>query len=205
MHIFALPPETADKANQLLVQSINYLKKMESMEVIFVINVHDATDKQLGTQQGLAKVKKNKYEIMLGDQHVFSDGQTVWVYNKMLNEVQVDNYAKKKGSMFDVENLLNGGLEVKLFKSKLNGSTIINGVKYQELEMTPVDKTTPFFKALLWIDEKSSQIKQAKIFDKRGTRFVYIMQKFTKNPSFPIDFGKFISNKYKDVEVVDLR
>lgn len=73
----------------------------------------------------------------------------------------------------------------------------------QEIELTPTDKTKPFFKVLLYIDKNI--IYTTKVFEKSGNKYTYSISNMkTDQPVLDNSF-LFDVKKYPGVDVVDLR
>jgi hypothetical protein len=73
----------------------------------------------------------------------------------------------------------------------------------QEVELTPIDKTKPFHKVLLYVS--SATINTTKIFEKTGNRYTYSVNSMATNGVIPDATFTFDTKKYPGVEVVDLR
>lgn len=89
------------------------------------------------------------------------------------------------------------------FLYKLNGVVTLNGKKVQEIELTPVDKTKPFHKVLLYIN--NNNITTTKIFEKTGNRYTYSITNMNTTTNIPDNTFVFDPKNYPGVEVVDLR
>ena len=81
----------------------------------------------------------------------------------------------------------------------------MNGKVLQYIELTPIDKSKPFFKIRLAIDKAAKMIQSAVVFDKNGNRYTYDIKNFTPNPDLPDNFFMFDSKAHPGVQVVDLR
>ena len=86
---------------------------------------------------------------------------------------------------------------------KLNGLTAVGAKKMNEIELTPTDKTKPFFKILLYVDNNS--IASTKLFEKTGNRYTYSTSSLAPNANIPDAMFVFDQKKYPGVDVVDLR
>lgn len=64
------------------------------------------------------------------------------------------------------------------------------GKKVQEIELTPIDKSKPFFKVLVYVDEKKQTIASTKVFEKAGNKYTYSVTKM--NTSAPISDDLFV-------------
>ncbi|MEI9934743.1 MAG: outer-membrane lipoprotein carrier protein LolA [Ferruginibacter sp.] len=75
----------------------------------------------------------------------------------------------------------------------------------QEIELTPIDKTKPYFKVLVYVDKVSKLISSSKIFEKTGDRYTYSMSNMKTNAVINDEQFTFDAKNYPGVEVVDLR
>ena len=75
----------------------------------------------------------------------------------------------------------------------------------QEIELTPIDKSKPFFKVLVYVNKATQTINSTKVFENAGNRFTYAVSGM--NTTGNVDDGMFLFDikKYPGVEVVDLR
>jgi outer membrane lipoprotein-sorting protein len=87
----------------------------------------------------------------------------------------------------------------------LNEDVKGGGKKVQQIELTPIDKSKPFFKVLLNIDKKSQTISSTKIYEKTGNIYMYEISNM--NTTSMVSDAQFLfdAKKYPGVEVVDLR
>jgi outer membrane lipoprotein-sorting protein len=110
----------------------------------------------------------------------------------------------ESGSMITPQKLFTNFYD-KDFLYKLNGDKTVAGKTVQEVELTPVDKSKPFFKVLLGVDKNSKMITSTQIFEKNGNRYAYGMSNVATNTAIGDDMFVFDVKKYPGVEVVDLR
>ena len=73
------------------------------------------------------------------------------------------------------------------------------------VELTPVDKSKPFFKLLIGIDKKTNIIVNTRVFEKNGNRYTYGISGIQTNTAMADDSFVFDAKKFPKVEVVDLR
>ena len=72
-----------------------------------------------------------------------------------------------------------------------------------EIELTPTDKTKPFFKILLYVNNNT--IVSTKLFEKTGNRYTYSTSGLVTNGNIPDATFVFDAKKFPGAEVVDLR
>src|SRR5687768_13074270 len=66
-------------------------KTFKTVQASFVYKVENAAGKVLSTQKGTIWMKGTKYRVSFGGQEIFSNGSTVWNYDKAANEVTISN------------------------------------------------------------------------------------------------------------------
>lgn len=178
-------------------------KTLKTVKGNFTLEVKDANGKVQGTKKGTVYMKGTKYRVSITGQEIFCDGKNIWTYDKGANEVQVSAF-DQSGSTITPQKLFTNFYD-KDFLYKLNGDKTVAGKTIQEVELTPVDKTKPFFKVVLGIDKANKMITSTQIFEKSGNRYTYSMSNVATNANITDDTFVFDAKKYPGVDVVDLR
>ena len=178
-------------------------KSFKTITAKFSLKIENAAGKVQATKSGVVNLKGTKYKINVTGQDIYSDGNTTWTYEKASNEVQINK----------VENSVNTITPQKMFTNfydkdflyKTNSDTKVGGKLMQEIELTPIDKSKPFFKVLVAIDKATQTIRQTKVFEKNGNRYTYSVVSMSTNTNLPDNLFVFDTSKYPKVEVIDLR
>lgn len=178
-------------------------KTFKTVQAKFVLSIENAAGKSVGNKTGSVYMKGNKYRISVTGQEIFCDGTNVSTYDKSTNEVTITRLDPSVNTLTPQKLFTN--FYDKDFLYKLNGEKTIKGKKVQEIELTPTDKSKPFFKVLLYVDKASNVINSAKLFEKTGNRFTYAVSGMSPNAAITDAQFVFDSSKYPGVEVVDLR
>jgi outer membrane lipoprotein carrier protein len=197
------PVSNDPEAKKVLDAVSAKFKTFKTVKGNFSLEVKDANGKTQGTKKGTVYMKGTKYRVNITGQEIFCDGKTIWTYDKGANEVQISVF-DQSGSMISPQKLFTNFYD-KDFLYKLNGDKSMAGKTLQEIELTPVDKSKPFFKVLLGIDKSSKMITSTQIFEKNGNRYAYGMSNVATNAAIGDDVFVFDAKKYPGVEVVDLR
>jgi len=178
-------------------------KSFKAIQAGFTYKVENADGKAISTKKGTVYMKGTKYRVSFVGQEIFCDGNTVWTYDKSSNEVTISKLDASSNTLTPQK--LFTDFYDKDFLYKLNGEKKANGKTFQEIEMTPNDKTKPFHKVYLTIDKNAKTIYSTKVLEKAGNRYSYTVNSF--NGSANIPDTKFVFNKsdYPGVEEVDLR
>lgn len=178
-------------------------KTYKTVEARFTLKIENSSGKVLGTKTGKVSMKDSKYRISVSGQEIFSDGTNIWTYDKSANEVQLTKFDPSTNTITPQKMFTN--FYDKDFLYKLNGESKQGNKIVQQIELTPVDKTKPFFKVLLNVDKKTLSIINTKVFQKTGDRYTYTITSMKTNINLPDGLFVFNAKDYPKVEVIDLR
>ena len=190
-------------AKKILDNVSSKFKTYQSVKANFTLKIENGAGKVQGTKSGVVYMKGSKYRVSISGQEIYSDGSNIWTYDKAANEVQVTKFDPSSNTITPQKMFTN--FYDKDFLYKLNGETRQGNNTVQEIELTPVDKTKPFFKVLVNIDKNSKNIVTSKVFEKNGNRYIYTITNMKTNTDLPESLFVFDSKEYPKVEVVDLR
>jgi len=179
------------------------LKSYKAVQSNFTLKVEDSKGKLQGSKSGIVYVKGSKYHISITGQEVYSDGKDVWTYDKSSNEVTITKSDPSTQTISPEKFFTN--FYDKDFLYKLNGEAKLGTRTVQEIELTPVDKTKSFYKALLYIDKALHSLVSVKWFDKSGNHYTLDTNKLNGNAPLTDAQLAFNKAKYPGVEEVDLR
>lgn len=189
------------EAKKILDAVSTKFKTYKSVSAKFVLKIENATGKSLGSKSGTVYMKATKYRVSMPGQDIFSDGLTTWSYEKSSNEVTINKIDPAANSITPQKLFTN--FYDRDFLYKLNGNVKEGGKEMQEIELTPVDKSKPFHKVLLYIS--GSTICSTKVYEKTGNRYIYSVSNMNTTAVVPDNTFVFDVKKYPGVEVVDLR
>jgi len=178
-------------------------KTFTTVQAAFAYKVEDAKGKTMSSKKGTVLMKGTKYRVSFGGQEIFSDGKTVWSYDKSANEVTVNNLDAGSG-MITPQKLFTNFYDND-FYSVMNGEKKIGSKSIQEIEMTPKDKSKPFHKVYLQVDKNAKTIYSTKVLENGGNRYTYTVSTMKTNGALADNQFVFDKSKYPGVEVVDLR
>lgn len=196
------PTKSDPDAKRILDAVSTKFKSFASPQASFTYQVENAQGKALSTKKGTVVMKGNKFKVNMDGMEIFSDGRTVWNYDKSANEVTVNNLSE--GGGMTPQKVFTNFYDRDFFY-KLNGVKTVGGKSIQEIELTPTDKTRPYFKVYVWVDKAANTIYSARFLEKSGGRYSYTINSL--RPKSTVGDAEFVFNKakYPGVEVVDLR
>ncbi len=197
------PTKSDPDAKKILDAVSTKFKTFASPQASFTYQVENAQGKALSTKRGTVVMKGNKFKVSMEGMEIFSDGRTVWNYDKSANEVTVNNL-NEGGSGMTPQKIFTNFYDRDFFY-KLNGTKTVAGKSIQEVELTPTDKTRPYHKVYVWVDKGANTIYSARFLEKSGGRYSYTVNSIKPRASVGDNEFVFNKSKYPGVEVVDLR
>jgi outer membrane lipoprotein carrier protein len=197
------PTKSDPDAKKLLDAVSAKFKTYGSPQAAFTYKVENAQGKALSTKRGSVIMKGNKFRVSMDGMEIFSDGKTVWNYDKSANEVTVNN-VNEGGTGMTPQKIFTNFYD-KDFYYKLNGTKKEGGKTLSEIELTPIDKTRPYHKVYVLVDKATNTIYSARFLEKSGGRYSYTINSLKGTSSIADTDFAFNKAKYPGVEVVDLR
>ena len=137
-------------AKKVLDAVSSKFKTFKTVKAGFTYKVENASGKALSTKSGSILMKGTKYRVSFGGQEIFSDGKTVWNYDKAANEVTISNLDASSGTITPQKLFTN--FYDSDFLYKMNGEKKMGAKTVQEIEMTPTDKSKPFHKVYVLVE-----------------------------------------------------
>src|SRR5436853_2329574 len=112
-------------------------KTFKTVEANFTYKDENADCKAVSTKKGTVYMKGGKYRVSFAGQEIYSDGKTVWTYDKSANEVTITTIDDASKTVTPQKLFTN--FYDKDFLYKLNGEKKDGKKTLQEIEMTPND------------------------------------------------------------------
>lgn len=189
------------KAIQILDQVIEKNESYENIEVEFTYKMENLEASINESTNGTLLVKGDKYRLNIEGQVMVCDGNNLYTLliddeEVMINSIEEDTDA------ITPNNLLSSYKTS--YKCKYLKEDKYKGQIVQIIELTPLKGRT-FTKIKVVIIKELRQILSFSIYDKNGSMYSYIIDKFTTNTK--LDSKAFIFNEsdYPDFEIVDMR
>jgi len=156
-------------------------------------------------QNGSIIQSDEKYQINLDQQSIYCDGTSVWIHLKENKEVQISDYdGEDSGELMSPKDIM------KIYESGEYNYALMNELKeggksVKQIEFTPIDKDSEYFKMRMTIDSKSNQLKRVKVFAKDGSRFTMKVNSISYDKVYDASTFTFDASKHPGVHVEDLR
>ncbi len=186
------------KAAAILDEVTAKTKLYKTIKIEFTYAMDNAKEKIHDKFKGSLLSKGDKYKLTAAGQDVISDGKTMWTYLKEAKEVQINNAGEDDDS-FTPTKLLSG--YSKDYKSKF----IEEKGNNQIIELYPLKKGKTFTKVQLTIDKSKKQVSRFVIYDRSGSTFSYIVDKFIADQAIADNVFSFSKADHPGVEINDMR
>ncbi len=189
------------KATEILDKVTEINESYKNMEVEFTYTMENPDADINESKSGVLFVMGEKYRLNIEGQVVISDGENLYTLLMEDEEVMI-NSLEENTDAITPNNLLNSYKSN--YKSKFIKEEQYKGQTAEIIELTPLKGRT-FTKIKVLIAKSSKQILSFSIFDKNGSMYSYIIDKFT--PNTDLDPQNFVFNEdaYPDFEIVDMR
>jgi outer membrane lipoprotein-sorting protein len=198
----AQEPDKGDKKSNEILDRLT--KKTEAYPTIkaqfsYIMKNADAGIDE--KTEGTLFVKGDKYRLLIAGQVVICDGITTWTYIKDADEVQINSVDKSEESITPNKLLTSYNKD---YKSKFVKEAFQYGTTVNIIDLTPLEGKT-FSSVRVIIDKSKDQLLEITIFDKNGSTYSYIINKF--EPDVPVNDSQFTFNKseFPDADIVDMR
>jgi outer membrane lipoprotein-sorting protein len=186
------------KATAILNDVSAKTKLYKTIKIDFTYAMDNAKENIHDKFKGTLLSKGDKYKLTAAGQEVISDGKTMWTYLKDANEVQINNAGDDEDS-FTPTKLLSG------YSNDYKSKFIQEKGNTQIIELYPLKKGKSFTKVQLTIDKAKKQISKFVIYDRNGSTFSYIVDKFVTDQAISDNVFAFNKADHPGVEMNDMR
>lgn len=183
----------------------NVQKKFKSSQTLRIQFVETARFSLTGTQSqvsGILQMEGNdRFRLESEDQVVVNDGETLWRYDKLENQVLVD-YAKKGDQEVMISDFLDG-LEDHYLAQMIDEVKDDNLTKYV-IKLTPKPSQQSYFSSIkIWVRDKSWTVDRVIYMDYNDNETEYTIENMEFNPL--LTQAVFTFTPPEGIQVIDLR
>ena len=176
----------------------------KSMEVNFDL-IMELPGQEAETQKGKVIQQDEMYFMNMTDRAIYSNTEFVWLHIKKNNEVQIND-----ADMGDEENMLSPKDMLKLYESGeyvyiITAEPLLDGKKVTQIEFKPLDRDSEFSKMVLYVDKKTKEMAQMKVFSKDGSRYTLKINDIVANKKYGLETFTFDASKFPGIHIEDLR
>lgn len=186
-------------AKEVLDKLSSTTESYKNMSIDFEFIFENKSQEIRETQNGKIILENDNFKLELDNQIIFNDGETQWIYNSDINELQIIEH-DSEDEMMNPDKLFK--IYEKDYKYTYIGAESKNGERLHVIDLFP-EESNSFMKITLYINVIKNQLEKLILFDKNGGTYSYIINTFKSNSlTEPLDFN---IDQYSDVEIIDLR
>ena len=183
-----------DILDKLSEKTKGYTSIQIEFDYIFTNKSYGINEKSSGTLD----IQGDNFRIDIPEQLIINNGSTHWIYLKEMQEVQIMEYDSEEEDAFSPNRLFN--LYKEDYKNAYVEQKTIAGKNMHVIDLFPKE-SGPIMKIRLTISDLKIQILA--LHDKNGGIYTYNIKSFSTNIELkPFMFN---TNKYPEIEVIDLR
>lgn len=206
--LFAQKPAPAEKSDPEAKKVLDRVRKKyegyKTLEAAFNLEIEvPGQDKEI--QKGTIAQQSEKFRLDMAPQTIAGDGKTTWVYLKSSNEIQINDTDPDSDNGFLTPRDLLRRYEKGDFLYAIVDKISEKGRVLTQIEFKPKDKKSEYSKLRVSIDEKTSSFVSIKAFAKDGSRYNFVITKFSPNKTFSPDYFQLDPKNFPGAHVEDLR
>jgi outer membrane lipoprotein carrier protein len=191
-------------AKEILDRVAAKIKAAPSIQADYNLVVEDRLEKTKNTSSGSFQIKQSRYKIISEGNTVYFDGKTMWTYLSASNEVTItepdnegNDFLSNPASIFSFYN--------RDFKYKYVRETMVNGIKYHEIDLFPKNLNQPYSRIKLFVSQKAEMPEIITSVGKDGIDYSVFLRNFITDHEIPDANFTFDLSKNKKVDIIDMR
>ena len=201
---FSSSADSDPEARAILEQITSIYDGYTTASYNFQIDI-EIPGQAMESPEGKLIQKGEKFVFSFGDQEIYNDNETIWIYDNVMNIVQIYNADfGADGSFISPTELL------EIYKSDDYTYAIVNEwfegqTVMKHIDFKPLDEDSEFFKVRLELKGKNNDINSVKVFAKDGSRYTLRIKDIVPNENFADDYFVFNASKYENIQIENLR
>ena len=189
--------DNKELAGKILSELSEEAKGHKTMSLDFKITVNTTEGSE--SQSGKAEIKGDHFHYKTDKQEVFSDGESVWSYNKGDNECNIQEAEEVSGG-FDPSKIMT------IWDDNFNYQYIKGDGDIHTIKLFPKDpQNSKYHTVILKIDRAKKQLKNIVIKTKESVTLKITISKFVPNLEISDSKFEFNKSKFPGVSVQDNR
>ena len=199
---FSPEPLQDEKAKRILDDSKAVFESLKDFSATFSYSLSNATMKSAEVKKfGKIKYKKGMYFIQFGDQEIYCDLESQWIYLSESNEVNIIAYDPEESvSIESIFSVYSDGVQ-----TRYDGQETLQGHQCHKIFLASTDRGQDYNQAYLWINARTKILEKATLIDRRQTRTTYEFSKIKTNTGLTSAAFVFNPKGHPGVDIYDER
>jgi outer membrane lipoprotein-sorting protein len=194
-----------EKALEILEKTSAYYQELENFRATYKLTVKYPEEDMIQSSKMTITARGQQYRLCYDQKETITDGETIWVYDKEMQEVTISDYATTDCSLNFAElyNLYQQGYESIYVRERVlnKRKNIIQDV----VRLIPSHEDSSFKSITFEIDRATAQIHGWEIVQNEETRYICTMCRFAVNIPLSDEYFTFDLSAHRSLEVIDLR
>ena len=177
---------------------------MKSIQADFELVIEDRKEKTKNKSAGNLLIKNDKYKITTSESVVYFNGKTMWTYMIGNKEVTIsepdennEEFLSNPAKIFESYN--------RDFKYRYVREITLNGKKYHEIDLFPMNLNQPYSRIKIFISQKNELPEIISSIGKDGVDYTVNLRNLHSDEEISDLVFTFDPAKNKKVEVIDMR
>ncbi|MDL2313033.1 outer membrane lipoprotein carrier protein LolA [Bacteroidales bacterium OttesenSCG-928-B11] len=188
-------------ANEILDKLAAQYKKYPSVSIQFTLRIEE-NKTAVNKIAGEVLVKDNMYKMTIPGQQIYCDGETIWTYQKDVNEISVFQNDEEDETLINPIQLLDNWK--KNYTAKFIREETVNNKKITIVDVTPI-KQESYFKIRIFVDEAKNEIVGFSMYEKDNSVYVYNFDKTETNKIVQKTDFQLKTADFPGVDINDMR
>lgn len=194
---------TSNDSRAILDRAFAAYKASNGISLHFTVTITEANGTAHQAQSGEAKIRGDRFRLIMDDFDIWFDGTTQWMLIKSFDEVNISTPTSDEIASISPLALL--GMYQSGFSLNPPVSKTVNGRGAFVIEMLPVAGNNEFREVSVTIDKQTNTIVQVNLTLRNGMKNRIDITNYNANHNFPDSYFVFNVSEHPDIEIVDLR
>ena len=190
-----------EKAEAILSKMSSEIKDLKSFSLKFSFAMKNAATGENSTEIGMGYVQGEKFNAVLGENEILSNGIKIWTIVKEENvtyESAADEEDEESINPKKLMTIWESG-----FKNKYVKEESLNGKLVHVINLFPKNPDdVQYHTIILYIDSKNSELTKAIMKTKDGTTMTYEIKEFKKNIEIPASKFVYDAKNYPGYKLI---
>lgn len=157
-------------ATKILNESKAKFEKLKDFSADFIYSLENPSNTNTNvSEKGKLYYSGGKYAVILENQEIFCDGETIWIHIPDDEEVTILDNDSEEG--FNIEKIFN--LYEEGSKARYDGTQTIEGRPMHKIYIAATDKELEFNQARVWINRNNKLIEKAVVTNRRQINTIF--------------------------------
>jgi outer membrane lipoprotein-sorting protein len=195
-----------EKALAVLEKTSAYYQALENFQATYTLTIQYPSEDITQSSKLSLTARGQQYKWSYDQRETITDGETIWVYDKEIQEVTISDYATTDCAFNFAElyNLYQQGYEPHYLKERILKNKKKKSIR-DVIRLIPKQEDSIFQHITIEIDRATAQIHGWEMVQTEETRYICTLCSFAANLPLPDNCFTFDPATYQGVEVIDLR